>query len=44
MISGFRAAWNAQSVVLNMDQTDPDVRFAILMVSVRVGECALPLA
>lgn len=38
------AAANGQTVVLSMDQTDLGDRFAILMVSVRVGERALPLA
>lgn len=37
------AAANGQTVVLSMDQTDLGERFAILMVSVRVGERALPL-
>jgi hypothetical protein len=37
------AAANGQVVVLSMDQTDVGHRFAILMVSVRVGERALPL-
>lgn len=37
------AAANGQTVVLSMDQTDLGDRFAILMVSVRVGERALPL-
>ncbi len=38
------AAANGQTVVLSMDQTDLGERFAILVVSVRVGERALPLA
>lgn len=38
------AAANGQTVVLSMDQTDLGDRFAILMLSVRVGERALPLA
>ena len=38
-----RAAANGQTVVLSMDQTDLGDRFAILMLSVRVGERALPL-
>jgi hypothetical protein len=38
-----RAAANGQTVVLSMDQTDLGDRFAILMMSVRVGERALPL-
>jgi len=37
------AAANGQTIVLSMDQTDLGDRFAILMVSVRVGERALPL-
>lgn len=37
------AARNGQVVVLSMDQTDLGDRFAILMVSVRVGERALPV-
>ncbi len=38
------ASSGGQTVVLAMDQTDVSDRFAILMVSVRVGERALPLA
>ncbi|KOR27652.1 transposase, partial [Achromatium sp. WMS2] len=37
------AAANGQVVVLSMDQTELGNRFAILMVSVRVGDRALPL-
>jgi hypothetical protein len=37
------AAANAQTIVLSMDQTDLGDRFAILMVSVRVGDRALLL-
>lgn len=37
------AARHGQVVVLSMDQTDLGDRFAILMVSVRVGDRALPL-
>jgi hypothetical protein len=37
------AAANGQSVVLSMEQTDWGDRFAIRMLSVRVGEGALPL-
>jgi hypothetical protein len=37
------AAANGQTIVLSMDQTDLGDRFAILMVSVRVGDRALPL-
>jgi hypothetical protein len=36
------AAASRQTVVLSMDQTDLGDRFAILMLSVRVGERALP--
>lgn len=38
-----QAAAHGQTVVLSMDQTDLGDRFAILMLSVRVGERALPL-
>ena len=37
------AAANGQVIALSMDQTDIGDRFAILMVSVRVGDRALPL-
>jgi len=37
------AAAHAQTIVLSMDQTDLGDRFAILMLSVRVGDRALPL-
>lgn len=37
------AGANGQTIVLSMDQTDLGDRFAILMVSVRVGDRALPL-
>jgi hypothetical protein len=39
-----RAAGNRQTVLLSMDQTDLGDRMAVLMVSVRVGDRALPLA
>jgi hypothetical protein len=39
-----RAARNGQTVRLSMDQTDLGDRMAVLMVSVRVGDRALPLA
>jgi hypothetical protein len=39
-----RAARNHQTVLLSLDQTDLGDRMAILMVSVRVGDRALPLA
>jgi len=39
-----KAARNGQTVLLSMDQTDLGDRMAVLMVSVRVGERALPLA
>jgi hypothetical protein len=39
-----RAARNGQTVLLSMDQTDLGDRMAVLMVSVRVGDRALPLA
>lgn len=39
-----RAAHNGQTIVLSMDQTELGHRFAILMISVRVGDRALPLA
>lgn len=38
------AAAHGQTIVLCMDQTDLGERFAILMLSVRVGDRALPLA
>ncbi len=38
------ASSGGQTVVIAMDQTDLSDRFAILMVSVRIGERALPLA
>ena len=38
------ASSSGQTVLLSMDQTDLSNRFAILMISVRVGERALPLA
>jgi hypothetical protein len=38
------ASEHEQTVILAMDQTELGGRFAILMVSVRVGERALPLA
>lgn len=38
------ASSGGQTVLLSMDQTDLSNRFAILMLSVRVGERALPLA
>ena len=37
------AAMNGQTILLSMDQTDIEDRFAILMVSVRVGDRSLPL-
>ena len=37
------AASHAQTIQLSLDQTDIGNRFAILMVSVRVGDRALPL-
>ncbi len=39
-----QAARNGQTVLLSMDQTDLGNRMAVLMVSVRVGGRALPLA
>lgn len=39
-----RAAGNGQTVLLSMDQTDLGDRMAVLMVSMRVGDRALPLA
>ncbi len=39
-----KAAGNGQTVLLSMDQTDLGDRMAVLMVSVRVGDRALPLA
>ncbi len=39
-----KAAGNGQPVLLSMDQTDLGDRMAVLMVSVRVGDRALPLA
>jgi hypothetical protein len=38
-----KAARNGQTVLLSMDQTDLGDRMAVLMVSVRVGDRALPL-
>ncbi|WP_212761115.1 transposase [Candidatus Accumulibacter phosphatis] len=38
------ASSGGQTVVIAMDQTDLSDRFAIIMVSVRIGERALPLA
>lgn len=38
------ASRSGQTILLSMDQTDLSNRFAILMISVRVGERALPLA
>ena len=38
------AGANGQVIVLSMDQTDLGERFAVLMISVRVGDRALPLA
>jgi len=38
-----RAAAQGQIIQLSMDQTDIENRFAILMISVRVGDRALPL-
>lgn len=38
------AGVNGQVVVLSLDQTDLGDRFAVLMISVRVGDRALPLA
>jgi hypothetical protein len=39
-----RAARNGQTVLLSMDQTDLGDRMAVLMVGLRVGDRALPLA
>lgn len=39
-----KAARNRQTVLLSLDQTDLGDRMAVLMVSVRVGDRALPLA
>ncbi|SMF96816.1 hypothetical protein SAMN02949497_4226 [Methylomagnum ishizawai] len=39
-----KAARNGQTILLSMDQTDLGERMAVLMVSVRVGDRALPLA
>jgi len=39
-----KAARNGQTVMLSMDQTDLGDRMAVLMVSLRVGDRALPLA
>jgi Transposase DDE domain len=39
-----RAARNGQTLLLSMDQTDLGDRMAILMVSLRVGDRALPVA
>jgi hypothetical protein len=39
-----RAARNGQTVMLSMDQTDLGDRMAVLMVGLRVGDRALPLA
>ena len=39
-----QAVRNGQSVLLSMDQTDLGNRMAVLMVSLRVGDRALPLA
>ena len=39
-----RAAANGQTVLLSMDQTDLGDRMAVLMVALRVGDRALPLA
>jgi hypothetical protein len=38
------AGVNGQVIVLSLDQTDLGDRFAVLMISVRVGDRALPLA
>jgi hypothetical protein len=38
------AGVNGQVIVLSLDQTDLGERFAVLMISVRVGDRALPLA
>ncbi len=38
-----RAAWNGQTVLLVMDQTDLGDRMAVLVVALRVGDRALPL-
>lgn len=39
-----KAARNGQTVLLSMDQTDLGDRMAVLMVALRVGDRALPLA
>lgn len=39
-----QAAGNGQTVLLSLDQTDLGDRMAVLMISVRVGDRALPLA
>lgn len=39
-----QAAWNGQTVLLAMDQTDLGNRMALLVVALRVGDRALPLA
>ena len=38
------AAWNGQTVILSLDQTDLGNRFAVLMLAVQVGDRSLPLA
>lgn len=38
------AAYNGQTVILSLDQTDLGDRFAVLMLAVQVGDRSLPLA
>jgi len=38
------AGQNGQTIILSMDQTDVRDRFALLMVSLGVGDRALPLS
>src|SRR5512143_897394 len=38
------AAYNGQTILLGLDQTDLGERFAILMLAVQVGDRSLPLA
>lgn len=38
------AAWNGQTVILSLDQTELGDRLAVLMLALRVGDRSLPLA